>query len=331
MKKVLVTGAGGFIGTHLVRRLVKDGHWVRGIDLKRPEWSESPAQEFRTLDLRSRHSAAIAVTGEFDWVFHLAADMGGMGFITTQQSDIILNNTLINANMVDAALAGRVGRFLFSSSACIYPKRLQNGDDAGFHALREPDAYPADPQETYGWEKLHMEHMLQAMQEAGRLDCRIVRFHNTYGPEGAWEGGREKAPAALSRKIAVAKLTGDPQVEIWGDGLAERTYMHVHDNVEGIVRLMESDFTLPMNLGRDRMITVDDLAYVIAKIAETEIEIVHVEGPQGVRRRNSDNTLCNIILKWEPRIAVEDGMVGTYSWIEKQVAKNYDALSTTPS
>jgi len=320
MKKVLVTGAGGFIGTHLVRRLVKDGHWVRGVDLKTPEWSESHAHEFRMLDLRIRHSAALAVTGDFDWVFHLAADMGGMGFITTQQADIILNNTLINVNMVDAALAGRVDRFLFSSSACIYPKRLQRGDGAEFHALREPDAYPADPQETYGWEKLHMEHMLLAMQEAGRLDSRIVRFHNTYGTEGAWQGGREKAPAALSRKIAKAKLYDVPGIEVWGDGLAERSYMFVDDCVTGIIRLMESNFTQPMNLGRDRMVTIDELAYIIAEIAETEIEIVHVEGPQGVRRRNSDNTLCNIVLKWEPRIAVEDGMVSTYRWIEEQVA-----------
>jgi len=322
MKKVLVTGAGGFIGTHLVRRLVKDGHWVRGVDIKRPEWSKSAAHEFRLMDLRYLRNAVTAFTGGIDWVFHLAADMGGMGFITTKQADIILNNTRINANMVTAAIADtvRVERFLFSSSACIYPKRLQSGDGAEFHALREPDAYPADPQETYGWEKLHMEHMLLAMQEAGRLDSRIVRFHNTYGPEGAWQGGREKAPAALSRKIAKAKLFGVPGIEVWGDGLAERTYMFIDDCTEGIIRLMESDFTLPMNLGRDRMISVNHLVFIIAEIAETEIEIVHVEGPQGVRRRNSDNTLCNIVLKWEPSIAVEDGMKGVYSWIEERVA-----------
>jgi len=327
MKKVLVTGAGGFIGTHLVRRLVKDGHWVRGVDIKYPEWSDTAAHEFRLLDLRMRHNAHIVLGGGFDWVFHLAADMGGMGFITTQQADIILNNTLINSNMVAAVTSdgARVGRFLFSSSACIYPKRLQSGDGAEFHALREPDAYPADPQETYGWEKLHMEHMLLAMQEAGRLDSRIVRFHNCYGTEGSWQGGREKAPAALSRKIAKAKLYGVPGIEVWGDGLAERTYMHVNDCIEGIIRLMESDFTLPMNLGRDRMISVNHLVFIIAKIAETEIEIVHVEGPQGVRRRNSDNTLCNIVLEWEPGISVEDGLVSTYKWVEGQVQASLGA------
>lgn len=320
MERVLVTGAGGFIGTHLVERLKAEGYWVRGVDLKLPQWSKSPADEFFLADLREQGVPVEDAVDGVDWVFHLAADMGGMGFITSKQAEIIRNNTLINVNCIDAAQAAGVERFLFSSSACVYPTYRQ--DAVEVTPLREEDAYPAQPQESYGWEKLHMEHLCREYRQAGWLDTRIVRFHNCYGPRGSWNDGREKAPAALSRKVAVAKQAGDPRVEVWGDGKATRTYMHVADCVEGLLRLMRSDFPGPVNLGRDRLVSVDELVDTIAAIAGVEVEKVHdTSKPQGVRGRNSDNGLCREVLGWEPAITIEEGMVGTYEWVEVQVGQ----------
>lgn len=319
MANVLVTGAGGFIGTHLVRRLKKDGHWVCGMDLKKPEWSDSEADEFQIVDLRTYdalNAALYFMDKKPDWVFALAADMGGMGFITTKDAEIIRNNTMISINSIEAARIHGVERYLYSSSACVYPMYRQTTASA---PLAEYHVYPAQPQHSYGWEKLHTEHLCKYYREAGWLDTKIVRFHNTYGPEGAWRGGREKAPAALCRKIAVAKLTGNPEVEIWGDGKAIRSYTYIDDCVEGLIRLMQSDFSGPMNLGRDRTVSVDELADLIADIAGISIKKVHVPGPQGVRWRNSDNSLCKAKLGWVPRIPLEKGLVPTYKWIEEQV------------
>jgi len=317
MKKprICVTGAGGFIGTHLIRYLKSRGYWVRGVDLKWPQWSETEADEFYIMDLRRQVMATEAMR-DVDWVFALAADMGGMGFITTHDAEIISNNTLINMNSIAAARKQGVSRYLFSSSACVYPMYLQD-DDA--RPLAECDAYPADPQAAYGWEKLHAEHLCRYYREAGWLDTCVVRFHNCYGPEGSWNDGREKAPAALCRKVAMAELSGYPEVEIWGDGGQVRSYMYVGDCVDGLLRVMQAGYPGPLNIGRDREITVDALADAIAGIAGIEIDKVHVPGPEGVRRRNSDNTLCRQVLDWEPTTPVEEGLVPTYEWVREQV------------
>jgi nucleoside-diphosphate-sugar epimerase len=285
--------------------------------VKYPEWSKTKANEFYIMDLR-REMNCDSACSDMDWVFNLAADMGGMGFITTKDAEIIKNNSLINLNMIEAARVNRAQRYLFSSSACIYPTYLQEGTDC--KPLAEDDAYPALPQHSYGWEKLHTEHLCKYYREAGWLDTIIVRFHNCYGSRGAWRGGREKAPAALSRKVAVAKLTGSPQVEVWGDGEATRSYMHVDDCVEGLVRLMRSGYPGPVNFGRDRMVSVNELVDIIANVAGVEVEKQHdLSKPQGVRGRNSDNSLCKRVLDWEPTIRLEDGIVETYQWIEEQV------------
>jgi GDP-D-mannose 3',5'-epimerase len=295
--------------------LKERGYWVRGVDLKHPEFTESDADEFATLDLRRRDDALVATRG-VDQVFALAADMGGMGFISSNHATILHNNALINLHTIEAARLHGVGRYLYSSSACIYPEHLQV--DADVTPLREEDAYPADPQDAYGWEKLISERLCEYYSDEHGLETRIVRFHNFYGPNGTYDGGREKAPAALCRKVAQAEPGGS--VEIWGDGQQTRSFCYVDDCVEGLYRIMQSDYSDPLNLGTDRMVTIDELARIVIGVSGKEdLRLVHVEGPQGVRGRNSDNTRLREVLGWEPGIDLEEGLVPTYRWIEAQV------------
>ena len=320
-KRILVTGAGGFIGFHLVKELKKRGFWVRGVDIKQPEFGETSADEFMLLDLR-RFDNCLLATVDIDEVYGLAADMGGMGFISCHHAQILFNNTTINFHSLEASRINGVKRYLYTSSACIYPEYKQT--DANVVPLKESDAYPAMPQDAYGWEKLVTERLAAHYREDYGLETRIVRFHNIFGPQGTWTGGREKAPAAMCRKAAIAKLTGNPVVEIWGDGEQTRSFCYIDDCVEGLIRLMDSDFRDPLNLGQDRMVTINELADMAASAAGITIEKKHIDGPQGVRGRNSDNTLLRKTLQWEPRTSLEDGIVRTYEWIENQVK---DALA----
>ena len=314
-KRVLVTGAGGFIGHHLVTHLKRAGDWVRAVDLKQPEYCPTDADEFELLDLR-RWDNCLQATRGVDEVFALAADMGGMGFISAHHAEILHNNLLINLHTIDAARVNGVRRYLYSSSACVYPEYRQT--DADVTPLREEDAYPAQPQDAYGWEKLLTERLCMHYREDHSMETRIVRFHNIFGPLGTWDGGREKAPAAICRKVAVAKLTGRYEVEIWGDGEQTRSFCFIDDCVTGIQKLMESDYPEPLNLGQDRMVTINQLVDIVAQIAGVRVTKKHVPGPQGVRGRNSDNTRLRKVLSWEPTITLEDGLQRTYSWIEEQ-------------
>ena len=326
--RVAVTGAGGFIGSHLVTYLKDKGYWVRGIDLKYPEFGSSDADEFEILDLR-RWEDCLRATSEVSEVFALAADMGGMGFISNHHAEILYNNSLINLHTLEAARENGVTRYLYTSSACIYPEHLQ--EDTQVTPLKEDDAYPAYPQDAYGWEKLISERLCMHYREDYKVDTRIVRFHNIFGEKGTWRGGREKAPAALCRKIATAKLQGDTEIDIWGDGEQTRSFCYIDDCVEGIYRLMRSDFHDPINLGQDRMVSINELADMIADIAGYPVEKTHIDGPQGVRGRNSDNTKLREVLGWEPAISLEDGLRKTYAWIEKEVARDLGSEQTKSS
>jgi GDP-D-mannose 3', 5'-epimerase len=319
MMRALVTGAGGFIGSHLVEYLKAKGYWVRGIDKKYPEFSDSQADEFLLLDLTYPLAATEALAGGFDEVYALAAEMGGMGYISQQGAYILHQNALINLNTIEAARHAKVGRYLYTSSACVYPGFKQTTLDAA--PLQESDALPAWPDTEYGWEKLYAEQVALAYARQYGMTVRIPRFHNVYGPQGTWMGGREKAPAALCRKIATAKLEGENpvKIEVWGAGTAMRSFLYIDDCLEGVYRLMHSHYSAPLNIGSDRAISINELAYAIARIAGVGIELVHVEGPVGVQGRNSDNTLAKAVLDWEPQRSLDGGLELTYRWIEEQV------------
>ena len=317
MKTALVCGAGGFIGGHLVKRLKKEGFWVRGVDLKFHEFCETVADDFVIGDLRDRTVCENIVDRKFDEVYQLAADMGGAGFVFTGEhdADIMHNSATINLNMLDVCYKRNIKRIFYSSSACMYPE--YNQMDPENPKCSEDSAYPASPDSEYGWEKLFSERLYLAYGRNYNMDVRIARFHNIFGPEGTWDGGREKAPAAFCRKIAQAN-DGDT-IEMWGDGEQTRSFLYVDECIEGVIRLMRSDFTGPVNIGSEEMVTINQLAKMAMDIGKKNIKIKHISGPLGVRGRNSDNKLIKEKLNWEPSFELKNGMEITYNWINKQI------------
>jgi GDP-D-mannose 3', 5'-epimerase len=316
--KVLVTGAGGFIGHHLVALLKRRGYWVRGVDLKYPEYEPTPADQFEILDLRLWPACLEATRGVTE-VYNLAANMGGIGFIHSHKAEIMHDNALINLHMLEAARVNSVERYLYTSSACVYPGYRQDTPD--LKPLREEDAYPADPEDGYGWEKLFSERQCRHYLKDYGLETRVVRFHNIFGPLGTYDGGREKSPAAICRKVALAK--DRDEIEVWGDGLQTRSYCYIDDCVDGLYRLMRSAFREPLNLGQDRLISINELVEIVSQIAGKRLIKRHdLSKPQGVRGRNSDNSRLREVLGWEPQISLEEGLKRTYQWISAELARN---------
>ena len=320
MKKILVCGAGGFIGSHMVKRLKREGCWVRGVDLKFPEFSKTEADDFQIGDLRDPYVVRHVIDMHFDEIFQFAADMGGAGFVFTGENDadIMHNSALINLNVLEQAYKRNAGRIFYSSSACIYPE--YNQKDAHNPKTAEESAYPAQPDSEYGWEKLFSERLYLAFQRNKGVTVRIARYHNIFGPEGSWNDGREKAPAALCRKVAMAENGGE--IEIWGDGEQTRSFLYIDECIEGTLRLMRSNWTGPVNIGSEEMVTINELAARIMKLAGKLLIIKHIAGPLGVRGRNSDNALIWKMLKWKPTQSLDEGLAKTYSWILEQVRRS---------
>lgn len=336
--RVCVTGAAGFIAAHLCRYLHERGYYVRAVDYVLPRYGDVTADEHDwTCDLRDAKNAARAVKG-MDWVFHLAADMGGALHVFSGDNDmeIIRNNTLIDVNMIEAARLASVNRFLFSSSACVYPERLQDKLEENW--LKESDAYPAGPDSIYGWCKMHSEHLCQAYQKATEMEVRIARQHNIYGERGAWRGpwdadkqewkpGREKAPAAMCRRIGLAKYKGETSIQMWGDGEQVRSFCHISDAVELLHRLMISDFDKPLNIGTDEAVSINQLAALAMEAADYQVEIEHIEGPQGVRYRNADLRLMREVLGYSPQVSLAIGIMPTFDWIYEQIENEYETAT----
>lgn len=325
--RALVCGAGGFIGHHLVTDLKKKGYWVRGVDLKFPRFEETKADDFVIGDLRDVNVVKRVIDCRFSRVYQLAADMGGAGFVFTgdNDADIMHNSALINLNVIDECYKRRVRKIFYSSSACIYPEYAQDSLDAT--GLEESSAYPADPDSEYGWEKLFSEHLYLSYIRNKGMDVKIARFHNIFGPLGSWNDGREKAPAALCRKIAKAKLHNEHTIDCWGDGEQIRSFLYIDECLEGIEKLMNSDFQGPVNIGSDEKISINGLAEMIMEIADYKVSIVHdLSKPQGVRCRNSDNTFIENLLKWKPKQPLHDGVILTYRWIQEQVHEQYPLI-----
>jgi len=319
-KKALVLGAGGFIGGHLVKRLKADGFWVRGADLKFHEHAETAADDFAVGDLRDQSFCKAIIDTRFDEVYQLAADMGGAGyiFVGTHDADIMHNSALINLNVIDAAHKRNISDIFYSSSACMYP--AYNQEDPDNPNCEESSAYPAAPDSEYGWEKLFSERMYLAFNRNHGMRCRVARYHNIFGPEGTWDGGKEKAPAAICRKVAKAR-SGD-EIEIWGDGLQTRSFLYIDECVEGTTRLLRSGFEGPVNIGSEEMVSINQLVDIVADIAGKDIRKNNIPGPVGVRGRNSDNRLIQDKLGWKPSQPLVKGLEKTYAWIEQRVRAN---------
>lgn len=322
MKTALVCGAGGFIGGHLVTRLKKEGFWVRGVDLKFHEHAETTADDFVAGDLRDQDFVHSIIDRKFDEVYQLAADMGGAGYVFTGENDadIMHNSAMINLNVLDACQKRNIKRVFYSSSACMYPEHNQLDPDNPNCA--ENSAYPANPDSEYGWEKLFSERLFLAYNRNYGMECRVARFHNIFGPQGTWEGGKEKAPAAMCRKIAMCEDGGE--IEVWGDGLQTRSFLYIDECIEGVLRLTRSNFEGPVNIGSDEIISINDLAKMVIDISGKDISLRNITGPEGVRGRNSDNQLIQEMLDWRPDAPLRAGMESVYAWISSEIARRHN-------